>query len=563
MNTANKHRLYVDCQVFQYNTWNRGMGRYTLKLLEALDKEDVELTLILNKNIGIEKKRIKIISDTCPSAKILFLKLSEDPNRVGGWRKLQEICAAELDEQLEGILKPSDTYLIASNFALRYCSTFPNIECQKSLIFYDLTPYLHWGDYRKTPDFEPKKYFAQFKTVFRADKLWAISESAAEEAKYWLGIDGSKVQNIRGASIRNLHEKPRRPDAVLETNFLLCPSADGPNKNNENMVRAFAEFNKKAGGKYKLVITSDFSNQSKATLGTISTDIIFAGYVTDGELSWLYKNCEALLFVSKTEGLGLPILEAVGAGKKVICSDIKVFREISEEAFYFADPNNIQSISDALNNALISEDNWINKNKLYPSIGRIFSWPAVAKTCIEMMNDIKTASDNENNQQKIINYADSDHESIARDLAEILYPHNYNAEFLAMRALKYQHNQPSYLVEMGVAINALDEAKESISSTPLYIVDDSAEGAQLLLYAIQSRGIIVATYEKDSVPSNVEKFIKQTFDNKLTHKSFFKLLEIAGNKFLYKSEFSKRGSAEFIEQVAELNRQLLKMEDEN
>ncbi|MFW1401537.1 glycosyltransferase, partial [Vibrio parahaemolyticus] len=52
------------------------------------------------------------------------------------------------------------------------------------------------------------------------------------------------------------------------------------------------------------------------------------GYVSDGELAWLYGNCRAFLFFSRGEGFGLPPLEALLAGAEVVASDIPVMREI-------------------------------------------------------------------------------------------------------------------------------------------------------------------------------------------------------------------------------------------
>ncbi len=535
------------------------MGRYTLKLLEAIDKEQITLTLILNKNIPIEKNRLEAIQKACPSAEILYLKLSEDPNKHGGWNRLQEICKTELDSQLASILKPSDTYLIASNFSIRYCSAFPSLECKKALIFWDLTPYLQWSDYKNTPDFEPKKYFAQFNIVFEADQLWAISESAADEAKHWLGIDENKVVNIRGASIRNLEEKNRKPKMVSASmKFIICPSADGPHKNNENMVRAFAEFNNEAGNIYKLVITSDFSEQSKATLGSISSDIIFSGHVSDGELGWLYEHCEALLFASKTEGLGLPILEAVGADKKVVCSNIKVFKEISEDAFYFADPLSTASIADALIRGLLRGENWHAKKQKYAGISQRYSWPTVAKTCVDMLDkQTETTHLAHSKKGQTIWYADSDQQSWSRDVAEVLYSNNPTADYRAMRPAKYAYAFPSYLVDMGVASDALDESAPT-SSKNRYIVDDSIEAAQLLLRALLTPGLVLAVFPKSRTPRVIEAYIAQLFDGNVSYKKFIELLQLAGNTIVYKSDFSVRGGSKFIDEVAQLSGEIIK-----
>lgn len=56
---------------------------------------------------------------------------------------------------------------------------------------------------------------------------------------------------------------------------------------------------------------------------------------TDADVFRLYDRAEGLLFLSKGEGFGLPLVEAANHGTPIICSDIPVFREIAGEfAFY-------------------------------------------------------------------------------------------------------------------------------------------------------------------------------------------------------------------------------------
>lgn len=53
---------------------------------------------------------------------------------------------------------------------------------------------------------------------------------------------------------------------------------------------------------------------------------------SDGELSTLYDECDALIAASFAEGFGLPIVEAGHYGKPAIASDIPVFREVGKGA---------------------------------------------------------------------------------------------------------------------------------------------------------------------------------------------------------------------------------------
>jgi glycosyltransferase involved in cell wall biosynthesis len=59
--------------------------------------------------------------------------------------------------------------------------------------------------------------------------------------------------------------------------------------------------------------------------------------VTDGELRWLYENCEVLMVPSSMEGFGLPLAEGLFCGSRIVCSDIPTFREIGGDACHYFD----------------------------------------------------------------------------------------------------------------------------------------------------------------------------------------------------------------------------------
>jgi glycosyltransferase involved in cell wall biosynthesis len=50
--------------------------------------------------------------------------------------------------------------------------------------------------------------------------------------------------------------------------------------------------------------------------------------LSEGELQWCYRNCEALVAPSITEGFGLPVAEALLLGCRVVCSEIPAHWEI-------------------------------------------------------------------------------------------------------------------------------------------------------------------------------------------------------------------------------------------
>ncbi|MGN6590144.1 MAG: glycosyltransferase family 4 protein [Sphingomicrobium sp.] len=67
--------------------------------------------------------------------------------------------------------------------------------------------------------------------------------------------------------------------------------------------------------------------------------VLEIGHCSDAELGSHLGSATALLFPSRAEGFGLPLVEALGAGVPVLASDLPVFREICGDLPDFFDPD--------------------------------------------------------------------------------------------------------------------------------------------------------------------------------------------------------------------------------
>ena len=70
------------------------------------------------------------------------------------------------------------------------------------------------------------------------------------------------------------------------------------------------------------------------------SNIVFLGYVSDGEVKALMKNCAAFVFPSYYEGFGIPPLEALSTGAKIIVSDSASLPEIYGDTAAYINPYN-------------------------------------------------------------------------------------------------------------------------------------------------------------------------------------------------------------------------------
>ena len=84
-------------------------------------------------------------------------------------------------------------------------------------------------------------------------------------------------------------------------------------------------------------------------LASKSKNIKILGKVDNNTLRQYYSNADLMIYLSVDEGFGLPPLESIACGTKVLVSDIPIFRELLEgAAFFTSDADITESIRKAL-----------------------------------------------------------------------------------------------------------------------------------------------------------------------------------------------------------------------
>lgn len=385
-----KKTLFIDCQVFQTPAWHRGMGKYSLELLRSLSVtdhflNDRDVVLLFNKSLDLNDEVIEKVKLALPGAKIELVDIK--PLTPGAYLpNLLSRNRRYIDEYIESNFPDCDVeFLILSLFLVEGATAFPT-RSKKMVLFYDLIMLQYFEMYLGLGPSD--QHFGHYKTLFEADAYLAISETVANDLVVMLGIDSERIVSINGGPIKRDIDKLQTPKTVHSKPFILMPTGGDFRKNNVRGVRGFEKFNARHDHKYQLVLTSTFGDSLVHQLNNISDDLIFAGNVTEEELAWYYENSEGILFPSEYEGLGLPILEGVDFNKPIACSDIMVFREISNKAFYYFNPYNIDEICTALESMMSGED---LKAKItsYKDIKKRYSWRMSARAAADKINGSK------------------------------------------------------------------------------------------------------------------------------------------------------------------------------
>lgn len=91
-------------------------------------------------------------------------------------------------------------------------------------------------------------------------------------------------------------------------------------------------------------------------------NVILLGYVSDGEVKALMQKCTAFIFPSYYEGFGIPPLEALSCGAKIIVSKAASLPEIYGDTAHYIDPDNTEvDLQELLNLPIKSPEQILEK----------------------------------------------------------------------------------------------------------------------------------------------------------------------------------------------------------
>lgn len=396
-----KTQIIVDCQLLQTSDRQRGMGFYLRSLLKSLAVDQTARRVSWVFVLNLRLQQLEAEDET------LLHQLDGRRLYVGllhqGDCQLFAQAAAKNRQLIDKAIAPAvadetyekTVYFIPAQFSREIYPVFPTQGTANLMLFHDLIPFLYHEQYFRDHEGMPRKDYAQrFTEVYRTDLFVTNSQTTADDLTIYLGVDPSRIVPILGAAADRKAASSKRPAFAdeLKQGYIFMPGGDDFRKNNALAARAFAELHVPE----RLVVTSSFGAESRRVLHDLCPNIMFAGPVPDDEFLWLLDHARAVFFPALYEGLGMPVLEAVERGIPVACSNIPVFAEISQDAFYYFDPlsssDTVRALAEAMHALSDSAvPGWNAKHKQYPDILKRFTWPHTTTLFLEAVSQCELA----------------------------------------------------------------------------------------------------------------------------------------------------------------------------
>ncbi len=281
-----------------------------------------------------------------------------------------------------------------SGFDLIHCPTvtapfFFRPGAKVVMTVHDLVPLLF-------PDWQTRRRVLYFKYILKhrfrfVDRFIAVSHSTGRDLIHHFQIPEHRIDVIHEGVSGQF-----KPASASREAFILAVSTLEPRKNFKRIIEAFVNLRKKDKTRDRLVIVGKegwLFDDILRIPPAFQDDIVFTGYVSEGELIHLFQTARCFVYPSMYEGFGLPVLEAMACGCPVITSNTSSMPEVAGDAALLVDPYEVSDIEDAI--CRLTDDAALCAELRAKGIerARVFSWRRTAERTLDVYRKTVTADD--------------------------------------------------------------------------------------------------------------------------------------------------------------------------
>lgn len=219
----------------------------------------------------------------------------------------------------------------------------------------------------------------------RAHELITVSRASRDDIVRLIGVPADRVEVIL-----NGWTPPRTTgDAASAREFLrvedrplvLSVASNLPHKDLGVLIDALARIPRDE--RPVLVLAGHGTDAgalpARVREGGVEDDTVLVGGVDPATLENLYAAAALVITSTRAEGFGLPVIEALGRGIPVACSDLPVLREVAADFAFWFQPGDAQSAADAIRRALRPGQERERLRAAGVAHARRFSWRTAAE----------------------------------------------------------------------------------------------------------------------------------------------------------------------------------------
>ncbi len=269
-------------------------------------------------------------------------------------------------------------------------------EPRMTAIFHDLIPF-HF--YRESMGILWPSYLARLEQMRRSGvMLLCNSEFTREDLIRSITWEAERCRTIFAGLNQSVHREAlhSKPEETLRRygvrdDFVLFVGTMDPHKNFGSVLNAVIEASR--AHPLQLLVTGRMNASSRAwhdklrEMGLLG-QVVFTDFLPRAELELLYSRATAMVLLSRYEGFGFPVLEAMAAGCPVICSNTTSLPEVAGEAALLHDPEDIIGVARSLVRLLRDRDFASRLREAGRKRASRFTWEETARKTLEVWDEM-------------------------------------------------------------------------------------------------------------------------------------------------------------------------------
>ena len=221
------------------------------------------------------------------------------------------------------------------------------------------------------------------RSVARAERVLAVSEWTKRDLVERYGVAEAKIVVTPNGVDEIFHPNGAAP---TRPRYALFVGAIQPRKDPLTALEALALLDDDLGlvfvGPEKRGVDEVRTAVRRLGLGA---RVEFAGHVELGELAALYRGAACLVFPSRYEGFGLPVLEAMASGTPVVAAATGAVPEIAGNAAVLVEPADPAALAEGIERALADRERLVAAGL---ERAQRFSWAESARRTLDVYREL-------------------------------------------------------------------------------------------------------------------------------------------------------------------------------
>jgi glycosyltransferase involved in cell wall biosynthesis len=228
--------------------------------------------------------------------------------------------------------------------------------------------------------------------VDRATAIATVSEAARRDIEDNVQLGNRSIHVIHNGVYAPGTIEGERPPRIGNRPFLFSIGVFERKKNFHALIDMMEHL-----PEWNLVLAGDWRTsygrhvQALANTKAWRDRIQFTGLIDDAQRQWLYENCSAFVFPSIAEGFGLPVLEAMSAGRPVVLSRCTSLPEVGGDLATYWDEFSPRHMAATVRQSLADYVADPSLEQRLVARARRFSWDDTARKYAQLYVEVLAA----------------------------------------------------------------------------------------------------------------------------------------------------------------------------